>query len=119
MMDPNSGLALGSVSDLRVTNAVTGTGALTATLRWTAPINPVTTTVRYSGVSLAEANWSSASVITDSLPGSVTILTAVVPYSGGTAYFALKSKSATGVWSALSNDAFWPHWDVYLPVVLR
>ena len=119
MVDPNSGLALGSVTDLRVVNAMTGTGALTATLRWTAPINAVTTTVRYSGVSIADANWSSATVITSSLPGSATILTAVVPYSGGTDYFALKGQSASGVWSALSNNAFWPHWDVYLPVVLR
>ncbi len=119
MMDPDSGLALGSVTDLSVANAVTGTGALTATLLWTAPINAITTTVRYSSVSIADANWSSATVITNSLPGSATILTAAVPYSSGTAYFALKSQSASGVWSALSNNAFWPHRDAYLPVILR
>jgi hypothetical protein len=119
MMDPNSGLALGSVTDLRVVNAITGGGMLTTTLDWTAPINAITTTVRYFGVSIAETNWSSATVITNNLPGSATVLTAVVPYSGGMVYFALKSQSASGVWSALSNNSFWPHWDVYLPVVLR
>ena len=119
MMDPNSGLALGSVTDLRVVNAVTGGGMLTTTLHWTAPINAVTTTVRYFGVSIAETNWSSATVITNNLPSSATILTAVVPYSGGIVYFALKSQSASGVWSALSNNSFWPHRDVYLPVILR
>jgi len=75
--------------------------------------------VRYSGVSIADANWSSATVVTNNLPGSATILTVAVPYSGGTAYFALKSQSASGVSSALSNNAFWPHWNAYLPVILR
>jgi hypothetical protein len=118
MRDPNSGVALGSVTDLRVTNAVTGAGMLTATLRWTSPINALTTTMRYSGVSIADANWTSATVISNDLAGSATVLTAVVPYSN-VVYFALKSQSATGTWSALSNNAFWPHWDIYLPVVLR
>ena len=119
MMDPNSGLALGSVTDLCVVNAVSGGGMLTATLYWTAPINALTTTARYSGVSIADANWTSATVITDSLPASATVLTTAVPYSGGMVYFALKGQSATGAWSALSNNAFWPRWDVYLPVALR
>jgi len=118
-MDPNSGLALGSVSDLRVTNAVSGTGALTATLRWTAPFNPVTTTVRYSDAPIVDANWTSATVITNNLPVSATALTTVVPYSDGMVYFALKGQSTTGAWSALSNNAFWPTWNIYLPIVLR
>ncbi len=118
MVDPDSGLALGNVPDLRVTNAMTGTGALTVTLHWTAPINAVTTTVRYSGAPIADANWTSAAVIAN-LTGNATVLTTAVPYSDGTIYFALKSQSATGVWSALSNNAFWPTWNIYLPIVLR
>jgi hypothetical protein len=42
-----------------------------------------------------------------------------VPYSGGTVYFALKSQNAQGEFSILSNNAFWPGWDVYLPLVNR
>jgi len=118
MVNPDSGEAFVVVKDLRVVNAVIETGTLTAPLHWKALPYVVTTTVRYSDAFITEANWASATVIADSLPGSTTILTAVVPYSG-TAYFAVKSQYANGVWSALSNNAFWPHWDVYLPVVLR
>jgi hypothetical protein len=118
MVNPDSGEAFVVVKDLRVVNAVIETGTLTAPLHWRALPYVVTTTVRYSDAFITEANWASATVITDSLPGSATILTVVVPYSG-TAYFAVKSQYANGVWSALSNNAFWPHWDVYLPVVLR
>ncbi len=107
-----------AVTDLRVTRAVTASGTLTATLRWTAPTNAVTISLRYSTTLIAQANWDSASVLTSTLPGSATAFTATIPYSGGTAYFALKSQNDGG-WSALSNNAFWPHRDVYLPLVLR
>jgi hypothetical protein len=40
-------------------------------------------------------------------------------YTSGAVYFALKSQNAQGDWSALSNNAFWPHRDVLLPLVLR
>ena len=46
-------------------------------------------------------------------------LTAPVSYTGGTAYFALKSQNAEGNWSDLSNNAFWSRFDVYLPPVMR
>jgi hypothetical protein len=42
-----------------------------------------------------------------------------VPYGGGTLYFALKSQNAEGAYSILSNNAFWPHWDVYLPLIRK
>jgi hypothetical protein len=108
-----------AVTDLRVTYAITDTGTLTATLRWTAPADAVTTTLRYSGTLIAEDNWASASLLTDALSGSAETFPAAVPYDGNTVYFALKSQNAGGVWSALSNNAFWPHLDLYLPLVLR
>jgi hypothetical protein len=108
-----------AVTDLRVTAAITGTGTLTATLRWTAPMNAVTTTLRHSESAITESNWDGASLLTDSLPGSSEVFTAAVPYVGGSAYFALKTQNAEGVPSDLSNNAFWPQHDVYLPLMVR
>jgi hypothetical protein len=79
-----------AVTDLRVTEAITSIGTLTATLHWTAPADAVTTTLRYSGTLITEANWSSALLLTDTLPGAADTFTATVPYSGGTVYFALR-----------------------------
>jgi hypothetical protein len=112
-----------TVTDLRVTHAVIGADVLTATLRWTAPVNAVTYTLRYSGTLIGDDIWASAIPVsvpfTASTPGSTEWLTTPVAYTGGTAYFALKSQNAEGIWSDLSNNAFWPHWDVYLPLVLK
>jgi hypothetical protein len=107
------------VQDLRVTNAAAASGTLTATLGWTAPADAVTYTIRYSAALITEANWDSAATLTSSLPGAANAFTATVPYSGGTLYFALKSQGADGTYSALSNNAFWPHQDIYLPLVRR
>lgn len=110
---------LAQVHDLRVTNAVTVGGTLTATLGWTAPADAMTYTLRFSPTLITEANWASAMTLTGNLPGAANAFTATVPYSGGTRYFALKSQGADGMFSALSNNAFWPHHDLYLPVVRR
>jgi hypothetical protein len=107
-----------AVTDLRVSQAVTDTNVLTATLRWTAPTNAMTTTLRYSSTLITEGNWNSVILLTDTLSGSVEIYTATVPYESGTAYFALKTQGAGGE-SSLSNNAFWPHVDIYLPLVLH
>jgi hypothetical protein len=108
-----------AVTDLRVTEAITSTGTLTATLRWTALADAVTTTLRYSDTLISEANWTSALLLTDTLPGAADTFTATVPHDGSTVYFALKYQNAEGDWSDLSNNAFWPHLDVYLPMILK
>ena len=112
-----------AVTDLRVSQAVTDTGTLSGTLRWTAPADGITYTLRYSGTLISDTNWDSAVAIavpfTASAPGSTEWLTTSVPYTGGSACFALKSQNGAGDWSALSNNGFWPHLDVYLPLVLR
>jgi hypothetical protein len=105
-----------AVTNLRVTRAVTGTGVLTVTLRWTAPAGALTTTLRYDGTPIAEDTWSGASPLPGTLPGATSATTATVPYEGGTVYWALRSENAGGL-SALSNNAFWPHWDVLLAVL--
>jgi hypothetical protein len=102
-----------------VSQAITSTGTLTATLGWTPPTSAVTTTLRYSTARITEANWASASLLTGTLPGGQSIYTASLPYAGGTVYFALKTQNAAGGSTALSNNAYWPRRDVYVPVVLR
>jgi len=58
-------------------------------------------------------------LLTSALSGGATTCTATVPYAGGAIYFALRSQNQEGVWSALSNNAFWPRQDVFLPLVQR
>lgn len=111
-----------AVTDLRVTHAVTGTGTLTGTLLWTAPTDAITYSLRHSSALINETNWASATVVSvpfAATPGSTEWLTAPVPYTGGTVYFALKSQNGEGDWSDLSNNGFWPHFDVYLPLIMR
>ena len=107
------------MTDLRVAEAITSTDTLTATLRWTASADAVPATLRYSHTLITEANWAIASLLTDTLPGSTDTFTATVPYGGGTVYFALKWQNAEGNWAGLSNNAFWPYWDVFLPLVTK
>ncbi len=108
-----------AVTDLRVTHAVTNTSVLTATMRWTAPANAITITLRYSGTRITESNWASALLLTGTLAGAAQTYTATVSYTSGTAYFALKVQNAAGGWSALSNNAFWPYRDTFLPIVMK
>ena len=107
-----------TVTDLHVARAVADGGALTATLRWTAPAGAVTTTLRYADAPISAGSWDSASPLTDTLPGDSTAYTSSVPYGGGTVYFALRSQNGAGE-SGLSNNAFWPYVNTYLPLVLR
>jgi hypothetical protein len=112
-----------AVTDLRVTAAITSTDTLTATLRWTAPADAVIYTLRYSDTIIADAHWESAITVTvpftASMPGVTEWLTVPVSYATGTVYFALKSQNIEGAWSALSNNALWPHLDIYLPLILK
>jgi hypothetical protein len=106
-----------AVTDLRVTSAITTTGVLTAALRWTPPATALTTTSRYSRTLITIANWNSAPLF-GSVSGAANVYTGAIPYTNGVVYFALKSQNAAGD-SALSNNAFWPYLDVYLPLIRR
>jgi hypothetical protein len=101
-----------------VLHAVTDSGTLTATLGWTNPTGVATTTLRYADHLITKGTWASSSLVSR-LPGSASSLMAVVPYGGKTVYIALKSQNAGGDWSGLSNNAFWPNWDVLLPVIIN
>jgi len=108
-----------AVADLRVSHAVTNSGRLTATLRWSPPPGAITTALRTSTTLIGAANWSGAELLTDALPGSAGVYTAAIPYAGGTVYFALKTQDEAAEWSPLSNNGFWPWRRCYLPILLR
>jgi hypothetical protein len=108
-----------AVNNLRVTQAITGSGTLTATLAWTPSGDAVTTTLRYRAGPITEANWNSATLLTGTLPGGQNSYNATLPYPSGPVYFALKTQDSDGDWSDISNNAFWPHREVYLPSVRR
>jgi hypothetical protein len=108
-----------AVTDLRVAHALTDTGWLTATLRWSAPTDASVIALRYSESPITEANWPGAYSLTEALPGGAETFEAGVPFVSDTAFFALKSRRAGSDWSTLSNNAFWPKWDVYLPLVAK
>ncbi|MFZ6030426.1 MAG: polysaccharide lyase [Chloroflexota bacterium] len=111
------------VSDLRLSEAVHAGGVLTGTLLWSAPAEAITYTLGYATSPITEANWDSATRRTLPFPaapaGSTEAYTVNIPYTAGKIYFALKAQNATGNWSLLSNNAFWPRQDFYLPLVLR
>ena len=107
------------MSDLRLSAASAAGGMLSVTLRWTPPTSAASTTVRYASSPITPANWDSASLLGNSLPGSQDTLSADVPYSGGTLYFALRTQNAQDEWSDLSNNTFWPNFDVHLPLTRR
>jgi hypothetical protein len=107
-----------AVTDLCVAHAVTGTGTLTVTLHWTPPAQALTTTLCYSDTFISEAAWTAGVTLTDTLPGDTGIYTAAIPYGGATVFFALKTEGGGGM-SGISNNGFWPVYDLRFPVMLR
>jgi hypothetical protein len=107
------------VIDLRVTEALTLTGIISVTLSWSPPTGAISQTLRYATDPITESNWESATLLTDILSGSAEEHQALIPYIGGTLYFAQKGFNEEGGWSALSNNAFWPSNEIYIPVVSR
>ena len=108
-----------NVLDLRVRQAITTTGNVTITLGWSTPSGAESQTIRYSSNRISESNWDSAALLTDSLCGCAEEYQALVPYNGGTLYFSQRSYNTAGGWSGVSNNAFWPVHDIYLPTILR
>jgi hypothetical protein len=108
-----------AVIDLRVTEAISSTGILTATLSWTPPRDAATITLRYASNVITENSWASASLLADALPGSTRLFTETIPYDDGVVFFVLRSQNVDGAWSGLSNNAFWPSQKQYLPLTAK
>ena len=105
-----------AVTDLHVTQAALDGDDLTVTLHWTPPAGAVTTTVRYDSQLITAANWEAAADF--AAGGALDTATNILPYTGGTRYFGVRTHNAGG-WSPLSNLAFWPQHTIFLPVVTR
>jgi hypothetical protein len=108
-----------AVTDLRVVQANVTDGTLTAILHWTPSPAADTVTIRYAGTPIQSSNWESAILLDDTISGSEDTYTAILPYTDGTVYFGLKSINPQGEWSPLSNNAFWPILNGYLPNIRR
>jgi hypothetical protein len=106
-----------AVTDLRVADADIG-DTMTVALLWTPPTGALTTTLRYSSDPILELSWPTADFLV-ALRGDAEDFNANVPYDGGTVFFALKTQNDMGEWSALSNNAFWPRTNVWLPLLSR
>jgi hypothetical protein len=103
----------------RTTESITDATTLTATLTWTPPAEAITITLRYSGTLISEDNWNEATLLTDALSSSAGTFTAVVPRESDQIYFAHRWQNAVGARSRISNNAFWPSFPLYLPLVIR
>ncbi|MFN2236436.1 MAG: hypothetical protein ACK2U1_19585 [Anaerolineales bacterium] len=108
-----------AVTDLRVTQALTSTQVITITLGWSPPTGALSQTIRYAHVPITAANWDHATLLTNDLTGNASSYTFAIPYSQGTHYFAQKSYNIEGGWSALSNNAYWPSFEIYLSIILH
>jgi hypothetical protein len=108
-----------TVTDLRITQVLTGTGFITVTMLWSPPLGAELQTIRYAADRITPANWDHAIVLSDILSGSISSYIAVVPYTNSTLYFVQKSYSSDGGWSGLSNNEFWPHLKVSLPILIH
>ena len=119
-----------AVNDLRVRHVVTSTTKMTVTLGWTGPSGAVSGamsyTLRYAEAPLDAENWAGAQPIPvpfAATPGAAETLTAALPCTGGTnqptLYFALTTHDTAGRTSTLSNNAFWPRQDLFIPLVHR
>ena len=106
-----------AVADLRVTQALGGIDNITITLGWSPPTGVETQAIRYGSARITISNWNTAAILSDALPGSAANVTRTIPYNGGVLYFAHKSYNTEGGWSALSNNAYWPQQDIYLPFI--
>ncbi len=107
------------VNDLRLLSAAGNGGSLDVELHWTPPAAASSFSLRYAFAPISESNWDAAAVLGGSLPGSQNSFSGSLPYTGGTVYFAIKAQNAQSEWSGLSNLAFWPAYQVELPLIRK
>jgi hypothetical protein len=108
---------LDAVTDLHISTTLTSSVTLTVTLGWSAPGDAEGITIRYHDSPIDESSWDGATLLAGDLPGDKQSYTAALSLPGGITYFALKWQDLGGAWSPVSNNAFWPAREIYLPLV--
>jgi hypothetical protein len=104
--------------NLHLLDGVEGSEVVTLTIGWNAPAPVLTYTLRTAPAPIDDANWFSATMLTDSLPGSAQNSVVSVPFDGDRIYLAAKY-TACGELSSVSSNVVWPPWRLYLPVVAQ
>lgn len=107
------------VSDLRITSHQINPGTLTVTLNWSALPGATAFIVKGAIEPITAANWDSHNQIGPELPGTASGASVTIDSVNGVGYFAIKYRNAGGVLSEISNPAFWPRLEVFLPLVRR
>jgi hypothetical protein len=105
------------VTGLKVTGSSVNGDQATLTLQWTPPAGAVQTALKYAAEPITAATWDSASLISDSLPTGTDSHTFTLTYTGGTLFFAAKARNSKGEWAEVSNPAFWPFENIFLPSI--
>ena len=119
-IDALAALKLLTVSNFVITDAVESPGSLEVSFAWEEPLNIANTyEIKSHSAPITEANWSSATTLTDTLPGTAETYTTTIAYTGETRYFAIKAVNSSGDRMPISNLAFWPQQNVYLPIVIK
>jgi subtilisin family serine protease len=101
------------VRDLSIVRAIpVGNDRVTLDVAWTPPLRASSIEIRRSTAPITADTWESTAVVVQGLPADSAALTVSdLPYAGGTLYLALRADSVHRpgeVWSAVSNNAFWP-----------
>lgn len=106
-----------AVRNLRLRNAELSDGNLHFQLTWTESSRSISTEIRWSTQPIQSGTWQAAQLLVSNLPAGSEQYTAAIPYSESTLYIALRAKNIEDEWSELSNLAFWPSEDTFLPVI--
>ncbi len=107
------------VSDLRITSHQINPGTLTVTLNWSALPGATAFIVKGAIEPITAANWDSHNQIGPELPGTASSASVSIDSVNGVGYFAIKYRNAEGMLSEISNPAFWPRLEVFVPLVRR
>ncbi len=106
-----------AVRNLRLRNAELSGETLLFQLTWTESSRSISTEIRWNTQPINAGNWESSPILVSSLPVGSEQYAGNLPYTSGTLYIALRAKNIEDEWSDLSNLAFWPSLELYLPAI--
>lgn len=119
-----------TVTTLRVVNGITGASTVMLSLWWIEPgrigqPTPVHSyQLRYANQVIGLESWAQAALLLEAIPpgqaGQLRQVEVTVPHTGTEQiYLGLRVIDANSRWSGVSNPAFWPSNDLFLPIIRR